>query len=339
MFRSGDEAAVGARERDASMARTTYYECDMSIADVLDPHFIHAYVKREDEERRKMVDATTTTTTTFAATTTGVSRMTSGASTTAVSIDGDDVWCVTTKGRFVGSFTRDTAEVLGLQTTIDGLGKRRASVNLRRERFKVANRFHDRIGECARTLERMKGKNVVRCALIVDGEYAEIQFPPGVDARTVKRRENVATTRDWFIRADDENEALLRSIEPPSREEKKIIDVDDLERVLEWCGRMSLGFTSGDGDLGNNCRRIESRRWKGFILHPELSRVVEHAREVVNGGGAPWAVVTVWAYHDVPSNLGGAPVAKVEREPCRPRGSDAFVIVIFPRDRYVTFSA
>ena len=327
------------RDLRAAMGRTRYYECAMSIADVLDPHFVHAHVKRghEEEEMKKVGDGTATReTTAFAATTTTAASR--SVSTTVVSIDSDDVWCVTTQGRFVGSFMRDTAEAFGLQTTRDGRGKRLASINLRRTKFKLSNRFHDRIGACARMLEDARGKSSVRCAFSVNDEYVDVKFPPGVDVGAAKTRENVETTREWNACANDADEALLRSIEPPSRDETSSTDVDDLERVLEWIGRISLGFTPDADGCEEKVHRVRSSRWQGFILHPELERVVEHARQLVDSDSTPWAIVTVWAYRDVPSNLTGAPVAKTLREPCRPRGCDAYVIVVFPNDRYVAFS-
>ena len=339
-----DAGARIMRELRDAMARTRYHECAMSIADVLDPHFVHAHVKRghdEGEDGGKTKEETTGAaakeTTAFAATTT--TTTTTATTRTAVSIESDDVWCVTTRGRFVGSFMRDTAEVLGLQTTRDGWGKRHASVNLRRRKFQVSNRFHDRIGACARMLEDVRGKSLVRCAFIVNGEYVDVKFPRGVDAATATTRENVASSREWVTMANDADEALLRSIEPPARDDVvHNVDVDDLERVLQWIGRMSLGFTPNVDARGDEARLVRSSRWQGFILHPEIERVIDHARALVNSNSTPWAIVTVWAYQDVPRNLTGAPRAKTPREPCRPRGCDAYVVVVFPNDRYVTFN-
>ena len=92
-------------------------------------------------------------------------------------------------------------------------------------------------------LEDARGKSSVRCAFSVNDEYVDVKFPPGVDVGAAKTRENVETTREWNACANDADEALLRSIEPPSRDETSSTDVDDLERVLEWIGRISLGFT------------------------------------------------------------------------------------------------
>ena len=60
------------------------------------------------------------------------------------------------------------------------------SVNLKRDEFRVSNWFHDRVGECARTLEAEVCKVKVFCGYMVNGAHEEVKFSQGVtEARRV----------------------------------------------------------------------------------------------------------------------------------------------------------
>lgn len=311
----------------------------MSIADALDPHFVHEHVRRlvervesegagggDKESERK-----------------GAKKRVSGGAfgmktvaASANAAESMDVWCVTPNGRFVASLMEEAKETLGLPCATDAYGKAGASVNLTRREFAVSNRFHDRIGECARTLEISTGKTPVVCAFEMDGERREVTFPKG--ATNARRVENVKTF--CVIEADCEGEdaKLLQSLEPPKRGESKEASVDDFERVLDWCGRVSLGIV--DGKSSSSESAIEMHRWEGFMLCTDVMRVIQTARKLLSDGGnaPPWVVVTAWGFPDVPDNLSGETVKKTEHVACSPIVGEVFLIVLFPGgNSYLSF--
>lgn len=318
-------------EPGATPTKSWRHEAMMSIADALDPHFVHEHVRRlvervesegagggDKESERK-----------------GAKKRVSGGAfgmktvaASANAAESMDVWCVTPNGRFVASLMEEAKETLGLPCATDAYGKAGASVNLTRREFAVSNRFHDRIGECARTLETSTGKTPVVCAFEVDGERREVTFPKG--ATNARRVENVKTV--CVIEADCEGEdaKLLHSLEPPKRGESKEVSVDDFERVLDWCGRVSLGIV--DGKSSSSESAIEMHRWEGFMLCTDVMRVIQTARKLLSDGenAPPWVVVTAWGFPDVPDNLSGETVKKTEHVACSPIVGEVFLIVLFP---------
>lgn len=321
-----DVASTGARCDDGRAAWTrevcegsSRYEVAMSIADALDARFVKAYAGTGGEG-----EAARTGTRTF------------GMITRDVDVDANDCWCVTPSGRFVASLTSTTASMLGLGTTEDARGKRAASVNCRREKFRVSNRFHDRLGACARTLEGRIGKSDVFCASLVDGRPEDVTFPPTV--MEASRVANETVSERVMVDLSCEEAILLASMDPPNRGESKPFEVDDLERILEFCGRLSLGNEYVQGDASERKDAVDVHRLSGFLLHPEIERAIEFARKLVNDHGAPWSVVTVWSFPQVPSNLTGAPVKKIERDPCTPKCPRVLVLVIYRDDKYLMFT-
>jgi hypothetical protein len=317
-----DDDAIARALDDAAHADVgTHYEAEMSIADALDAHFVHEHVRRWTASKTK----------------TRGEGATFGLTTIDAEIDSDDCFCVTPKGRFVASLMADARESLGLQTTEDARGKALASVNLCREEFKVGNWFHDRIGACARAYEQRTGKTKVLCAYVLDGTHEEVKFPRTVT--TTRRVKGVKTSSRVRVNLASESPMLLASACPPTRGEDKDIDVDALDRIFEFCGRMSLGNAYMD-DAEDDCGDVvEKRRWRGLMLYPDTRRVIDIARSIVNDGCAPWAVVTIWTFEHMPSDLTGAPTKKVERVSCAPKTSDVFTIVLYPGDKYLKFVA
>lgn len=307
--------AVDALDAGVMGGRSMRYEASMSIADALEHNFVHAHARRAEREGE---------------------RATFGMKTANARVDFEDCWCVTPRGRFVGSLMRDTSVALGLQSVEDSRGKALVSVNLRRKEFRVSNRFHDRLGECARTLEKKTGKTKVYAAFLVNGEPQTIAFPPGVaDAKLI---ENEKTSERINVNLECDEAKLLASLEPPTRGETKSFEVEDLERVLEFCGRLNLGdeYVSVTTDQPSDV--VEVRRITGFLLYPEIRPLIDVARKIVNDGHAPWAVVTVWSFAHVPSNLNGEHVKKQEQDPCAPKSAQVLVLVIFPGDGYLKFA-
>ena len=174
--RDDEDAIARALDDDANAIVGTHFEAEMSIADALDPHFVHEHVRRWTAAKTKTRDA----------------GATFGLTTIDAEVDSDDCFCVTPKGRFVASLMADAKESLGMQTTEDARGKALASVNLTREEFKVGNWFHDRIGACARAFEQRTGKSKVLCAYMVSGAHEEVKFPRTVTA--ARRAESVKTS-------------------------------------------------------------------------------------------------------------------------------------------------
>ena len=349
--RDGAGGAVEASRRVFfSRASEDAWMAKASIADALEPHFVHGHVREcvvsrqppretregtgeragveeekeaEAEARRRRARF-------------GLKTCSSdGGMTTR--IDSEDVFCITPNGRFVASLMEDTAQAMGLQWTRDERGKASVSVNLTRDKFKVANRFHDRVGECARNVEEMHGKMDVVCAFEVDGRAVDVKFPPG--ARAVRLVKNVTRTTTRAVDFSSEEAQLLKDMKPPSKSEKKDIAVEDIERALEWCGRLVLGDEYLGGDAENRCDVVEVHEREGFMLHSEVERVIERARTVVNSDddAPPWIVITALGFRDVPSNLNGVAMKTNVREKCAPPLGNVYLVVVFPGDRYVTF--
>lgn len=311
----GTRGAVDALDAGVMGRRFVRCEASMSIADALEHNFVHAHARRAGRDGEG---------TAF------------GMKTANARVDFDDCWCVTPRGRFVGSLMRDTSVALGLQSVEDARGKALVSVNLRREEFRVSNRFHDRLGECARTLEKKTGKTKVYAAFLVNGEPQTIAFPPSVtDAKLV---ENEKTSERMLVNLECEEAKLLKSLEPPTRGESKSFEVEDLERVLEFCGRLNLGNEYILGTTDERGDVVEVRRVTGFLLYPEMRPIIDVARKIVNEGHAPWAVITIWAFAHMPSNLTGEHVKKPARDPCMPKSPQVLVLVIFPGDAYLKFA-
>lgn len=319
--RDDEDAIARALDDDANAIVGTHFEAEMSIADALDPHFVHEHVRRWTAAKTKTRDA----------------GATFGLTTIDAEVDSDDCFCVTPKGRFVASLMADAKESLGMQTTEDARGKALASVNLTREEFKVGNWFHDRIGACARAFEQRTGKSKVLCAYMVSGAHEEVKFPRTVTA--ARRAESVKTSSQVRVNLVSQSAVLLASASPPMRGEEKDIDVDDLDRILEFCGRISLGDAYMEGAEDDRGDIVETRRWRGLMLYPDTRRVIHIARRIVNDGLAPWAVVTVWAFAHMPSELTGEPRKKIERNSCAPKMGAVFTIVLYPDDKYLKFVA
>jgi len=322
-------------EPGATPTKSWRHEAMMSIADALDPHFVHEHVRRLVERVESKGDG-------GEAKRNGAKKRISGGAfgmktvaASANAAESMDVWCVTPNGRFVASLMQEGKETLGLPCVTDAYGKAGASVNLTRREFAVSNRFHDRIGECARTLEMSTGKTPVVCAFEVDGERQEVTFPKG--ATNARRVDNVKTF--CVIEADLEgnNAKILQSLEPPKRGESKEVNVDDFERVLDWCGRVSLGIVNGKSSPSESA--IEMHRWEGFMLCTDVMRVIQTARKLLSDdeNAPPWVIVTAWGFPDVPDNLSGATVKKRERVACSPIVGEVFHIVLFPSGSYLSF--
>ena len=183
--RDDEDAIARALDDDANAIVGTHFEAEMSIADALDPHFVHEHVRRWTAAKTK--------------TKTRDAGATFGLTTIDAEVDSDDCFCVTPKGRFVASLMADAKESLGMQTTEDARGKALASVNLTREEFKVGNWFHDRIGACARAFEQRTGK--VKGIVRVHGEWCArggqvSTHSDGGEARR-ERQDFVASSRQF----------------------------------------------------------------------------------------------------------------------------------------------
>ena len=318
-----DEAA---RELDGSMR----CEAMMSVADALEPRFVREHVRRwrrgkggdggDDAGRDGGGDA----------------RF--GLVTAETRADSDDCWCVTPSGRFVGSVMRETRERLGLQSVEDERGKATVSVNLKRDEFRVSNWFHDRVGECARTLEEEVGKVKVFCGYMVNGAHEEVKFPQGV---TEARRVANEKSSERLDASAEIHRELVRASAWGDDEWKTFMDSsgecrDRLEDVLEFCGRLSMGSGYGSRD-GGETTSMETRRWRGFFLYPEIKRVIEAAKKITRDGNTPYAIVTVWSFANAPRNLAGTPSKKVEHDACVPRGSDVLTLIVFPDGGYLKY--
>jgi len=326
--RALDDAA---RDVDASVR----YEAMMSVADALEPRFVHEHVRRWRRGTRGDDDGDAAA----ARRDGGDGDARFGLVTAETRADSDDCWCVTPSGRFVGSLMSETRERLGLQSVEDERGKATVSVNLKRDEFRVSNWFHDRVGECARTLEAEVGKVKVFCGYMVNGAHEEVKFPQGV---TESRRVANEKSSERLVASAEIHRELVRASAWGDDEWKTFMDSsgecrDRLEDVLEFCGRLSMGSGYGLRD-GGETTSMETRRWRGFLLYPDIKRVIEAARKVTRDGNAPYAIVTVWSFANAPRNLAGAPSKKVEHDACVPRGSDVLTLIVFPDGGYLKYA-
>lgn len=233
---------------------------------------------------------------------------------------------------------RETRERLGLQSVEDERGKATVSVNLKRDEFRVSNWFHDRVGECARTLEEEVGKVKVFCGYMVNGAHEEVKFSQGV---TEARRVANEKSSERLDASAEIHRELVRASAWGDDEWKTFMDSsgecrDRLEDVLEFCGRLSMGSGYGSRD-GGETTSMETRRWRGFFLYPEIKRVIEAAKKITRDGNAPYAIVTVWSFANAPRNLAGTPSKKVEHDACVPRGSDVLTLIVFPDGGYLKY--
>ena len=268
-----------------------------TIADVLNAHFVHEYVKEEKEEKKAL---------------------------SVLSIGGgdeeEDVFSIA-RGRFEAILSERLCQRLGVSGPLSRSSsslreeerrRRVVAINLRSDNFAPGRTTHDRVTENARRVFRQPssrekvrkscgndgGSNVLLAHFEVGNEAKEIErssFASGesaveISSRNIEKYTGEVECEDKENRLFELVESFRRSVEskgstPASSSEQE----ETLRKILEMVSVAALRSQQKEKrkkeveavEGSTSARRFNTARWSGFLTYKHLERTLKATNEMI----------------------------------------------------------
>ncbi len=269
-----------------------------TIADVLNAHFVHEYVKEEKEEKKAL---------------------------SVLSISGgdeeeEDVFSIA-RGRFEAILSERLCQRLGVSGPLtrsssslreEERRRRVVAINLRSDNFAPGRTTHDRVTENARRVFRQPssrekvrkscgndgGSNVLLAHFEVGNEAKEIErssFASGesaveISSRNIEKYTGEVECEDKENRLFELVESFRRSVEskgstPASSSEQE----ETLRKILEMVSVAALRSQQKEKrkkeveavEGSTSARRFNTARWSGFLTYKHLERTLKATNEMI----------------------------------------------------------
>ena len=269
-----------------------------TIADVLNAHFVHEYVKEEKEEKKAL---------------------------SVLSIGGgdeeeEDVFSIA-RGRFEAILSERLCQRLGVSGPLSRSSsslreeerrRRVVAINLRSDNFAPGRTTHDRVTENARRVFRQPssrekvrkscgndgGSNVLLAHFEVGSEAKEIErsrFASGesaveISSRNIEKYTGEVECEDKENRLFELVESFRRSVEskgstPASSSEQE----ETLRKILEMVSVAALRSQQKEKrkkeveavEGSTSARRFNTARWSGFLTYKHLERTLKATNEMI----------------------------------------------------------
>ena len=268
-----------------------------TIADVLNAHFVHEYVKEEKEEKKAL---------------------------SVLSIGGgeeeEDVFSIA-RGRFEAILSERLCQRLGVSGPLSRSSsslreeerrRRVVAINLRSDNFAPGRTTHDRVTENARRVFRQPssrekvrkscgndgGSNVLLAHFEVGNEAKEIErssFASGesaveISSRNIEKYTGEVECEDKENRLYELVESFRRSVEskgstPAASSEQE----ETLRKILEMVSVAALRSQQKEKrkkeveavEGSTSARRFNTARWSGFLTYKHLERTLKATNEMI----------------------------------------------------------